>query len=124
MILLLFFIIINSVFAGIYISFGIEQLGVESSSFFKDFLNAFFFSSQTLTTVGYGAIVPHSIMVNVIASIEAFIGLLPFAMATGLLYGRFSKPRARLLYSKNMLVSPYQDGKALMFRLANAKDSQ
>lgn len=123
LVLLAFYIVVNSIFAFIYVSIGVEHLGITQGTFMENFLNAFFFSSQTLTTVGYGAIAPQGMLTNVIASLESFVGLLTFAMATGLLYGRFSKPRARLLYSKNMLVSPYEDGKALMFRLANAKDS-
>lgn len=123
LVLLAFFLVVNSLFAFIYVSVGVEHLGIAPGPFMSNFLNAFFFSSQTLTTVGYGAIAPTGILTNIIASFESFVGLLSFAMATGLLYGRFSKPRARLLYSKNMLVSPYQEGKALMFRLANAKDS-
>lgn len=123
LVLLAFFIVVNSFFAFLYLTVGIEHLGIQSGPFFENFLNAFFFSSQTLTTVGYGAIAPTGMLTNIIASLESFVGLLSFAMATGLLYGRFSKPKARLLYSKNMLVSTYQEGKALMFRLANAKDT-
>lgn len=119
-----FFIIVNSLFALIYVVLGVENLGLINQSGHMQFLNAFFFSAQTITTVGYGAIAPHGIWPNIVASFEAFIGLLSFAMATGLLYGRFSRPRAKLLYSKNALVAPYQDSKGLMIRLANARSSQ
>jgi inward rectifier potassium channel len=87
-------------------------------------MNAFFFSAQTITTVGYGAIAPTGIAPNIVASIEAFVGLLTFAMATGLLYGRFSRPNAKLLYSESAIIAPYLDHTALMFRLANARSSR
>lgn len=122
--LIAFYIVINSFFATIYVALGVEHLGLIPESTGMQFLNAFFFSSQTLTTVGYGAIAPTGVGPNIVASLESFVGLLTFAMATGLLYGRFSKPRARIMYSKHALVSPYQQSKGLMFRLANATNSQ
>lgn len=123
-ILLAFFIAINALFAIIYMMLGVEHLGLVEQSGSMQFLNAFFFSAQTITTVGYGAIAPTGVAPNIVASLEAFVGLLTFAMATGLLYGRFSRPRAKLLYSDKALIAPYLDGTALMFRLANARDSR
>jgi inward rectifier potassium channel len=104
---------------------GIDNL-VDSSIIEIDnhFTRAFFFSTQTLTTLGYGQMSPTGLGANIIASLEAFIGLLMFALLTGLLYGRFSKPKAKLIFSKNALVAPYKETeKGLMFRLANAKRS-
>ena len=108
----------------IYVALGVENLGLIHQPGHIQFLNAFFFSAQTITTVGYGAIAPQGIWPNIVASFEAFIGLLSFAMATGLLYGRFSRPRAKLLYSENALIAPYQGSHGLMIRLANARSSQ
>jgi len=62
-------------------------------------------------------------MVSGVATFEAFLGLLSFALATGLFYGRFSRPKAHLRFSKNMLISPFKEGKALMFRLAPFKNN-
>lgn len=62
-------------------------------------------------------------MVSGVATFEAFLGLLSFALATGLFYGRFSRPKAHLRFSKNMLISPFKEGKALMFRLAPYKNN-
>jgi inward rectifier potassium channel len=85
------------------------------------FANAFFFSVHTMTTVGYGNVYPEGIGANTISSLEAATGLMVFAIATGLLYGRFSKPSARILYSKSAIIAPYQDGTSLQFRIANAR---
>ncbi len=123
--LLMFFVVINSFFALLYVLLGVENLGLINQSEGMEFLNAFFFSAQTITTVGYGAIAPTGIGANIVATFEAFLGLIAFAMATGLLYGRFSRPRAKLIYSQNALIAPYlQDDKGLMLRLANARRSQ
>jgi inward rectifier potassium channel len=85
------------------------------------FLNTFFFSSHTLTTVGYGNIFPKTTAANSIAAFESLVGVLGFAVATGLLFGRVSRPSARLGFSENALVAPYQDGSSLQFRIVNRR---
>lgn len=123
--LLICFILINIIFATVYLLVGINGIGgVEVLTFKSDFLKCFYFSTQSLTTVGYGQLYPRTPLVSFIAAIESFIGLLAFAMATGLLYGRFSKPKAKLIFSENLLFAPYKGGEGLMIRLANPKDSQ
>ena len=124
--LLLFFVYIsiNLVFAGIYYLIGIHHLaGVHSGSVWKNFTEVFFFSAQTFTTVGYGRISPVGFMASAVSTFEAFLGLLSFAIATGLFYGRFSRPRAFLKFSDNALIAPYKDGTALMFRLTPYKNN-
>jgi inward rectifier potassium channel len=91
---------------------------------FEKFMEVFFFSAQSLTTVGYGRLNPTGIFNSTIAAIESFIGLLGFALATGLLYGRFSRPVANILFSENALISPYQGFTGLMIRLANKNKSE
>lgn len=119
------YIVINVIFATIYMLLGTEGIsGVSTAGGVKEFLDTFFFSSQTLTTVGYGAMSPESTSIGIVSSFESFIGLSGFALATGLLYGRFSKPKAKLIYSNNALVAPYKDIKGLMIRVANQRDSQ
>jgi len=78
---------------------------------------------QTFTTVGYGHISPSSILVSSIAAFEAFLGLLSFALASGLFYGRFSKPRAFLHFSDFAVIAPFKDGNALMFRTVPYKNN-
>lgn len=126
-IFLLFFsyIIINLVFAGIYYLIGTDHIaGVHAGSPLKNFTEVFFFSAQTFTTVGYGRISPVGFFASAVSTFEAFLGLLSFALATGLFYGRFSRPRSFLKFSENALIAPYQDGTALMFRLAPYKNNK
>jgi inward rectifier potassium channel len=113
----------NLFFATIYVLIGMDSLdGANSTNSVGHFLDAFFFSAQTISTVGYGHISPKGVVANSVAAIESMMGLLAFALATGLLYGRFSKPSAKIEYSDNLLVSPYrEDGKGLMFRISNLR---
>ncbi|MDN4163906.1 ion channel [Cytophagales bacterium LB-30] len=112
---------LNLLFALMYVFIGLDQLSVGPQSSLSDaFLYAFYFSFQTFTTVGYGGIHPIAWQANIVASLETFTGLLFFAIASALVYGRLSKPKARLMFSRNVLFAPYQEGKGLMFRVANA----
>jgi len=121
MCLLITFILINLFFTTIYLSIGLDDLQGSTAS--NNFFEAFFFSSQTLTTVGYGGLHPTGTLISLIASFEAFIGLLSFAVSTGLLYGRFSKPKSKMLMSDKALISPYKEGEGLMLRVANSKSN-
>jgi len=124
LLILLFYIFINLIFTCLYALIGKEHLvGIKDGNTFEQFMELFFFSTQTFTTVGYGRISPMGMMVSGVATFEAFLGLLSFALATGLFYGRFSRPKAHLRFSKNMLLSPFKEGKALMFRLAPYKNN-
>lgn len=117
-IILLFFVLINLLFACIYLSIGIDHLGgMVANSDAEKFGEAFFFSAQTFTTVGYGRINPIGFTASLAASLEALTGLMSFALVTGLLYGRFARPRAFIRYSKNAIFAPFRDGVALMFRM-------
>jgi len=122
LIIFCFYGIVNLFFAFAYIIIGIEHLGgIEGFTIMDKFWQAFFFSAQTITTVGYGHIYPIGTLANSLAAVESLMGLLLFALATGMMYGRFSKPKAYLRYSKNALFSPYKDGIALMFRMVPYK---
>src|ERR1017187_5690283 len=122
--LFIFYFSINLVFACIYFLIGQAQFqGMIAVTPWETFKESFFFSTETFTTVGYGRVNPTDDAANSVAAIESMLGLLSFAIATGLLYGRFSKPKAFLLFSKNALISPYRDGSALMFRFATYKDN-
>ncbi len=120
-----FYTSINVVFAMIYFIIGVDHLsGVSATGpVYIRLLQAFFFSSQTLTTVGYGHIAPSGILTNFVASTESLFGILAFAVVTGLIYGRFSRPRAFLIFSENMLIAPYKGGRALMVRAASYKNN-
>jgi len=122
--LVMMYILINLVFACIYYLIGVEHLtGIDKSNPLDEFIDVFFFSSQTFTTVGYGRIAPIGFLASLVATFEAFLGLLTFAIATGLFYGRFSRPRAYLRFSDIAVIAPFQDVTALMFRLAPYKNN-
>ena len=122
--LVMMYILINIIFAFIYYLIGVEHLtGIDKSDPVNEFIDVFFFSSQTFTTVGYGRIAPVGFTASLVATFEAFLGLLTFAIATGLFYGRFSRPRAYLRFSDIAVIAPFQDVTALMFRLAPYKNN-
>jgi inward rectifier potassium channel len=120
-----YFLFANILFAFLYLAAGLEQLsGMVFTTPLEKFWEAFFFSAQTLTTVGYGRINPVGTTASAIASIESLLGLMGFALATGLIYGRFSRPVAKVLFSKNFLIAPYRGITAIMFRTANMRKSE
>ena len=124
LLLLLIYTSVNLIFAGIYYVIGINHLaGINTGSTWKNFTEVFFFSAQTFTTVGYGRISPTGFVTSAVSTFEAFLGLLSFAIATGLFYGRFSRPQAFLKFSDNALIAPYKDGTAFMFRMAPYKNN-
>jgi inward rectifier potassium channel len=116
------YFLVNLVFAGVYLLLGIGNLqGADAASAWTRFQSAFFFSVHTLTTVGYGNFVPKGFWMNLTAAVETMAGLMSFALATGLAYGRFSHASANIVFSRNMVVAPHQGGTALMFRVANRR---
>jgi inward rectifier potassium channel len=103
---------------------GVEHLkGINATTPLDKFGQAFFFSIQTYTTVGYGHISPSGFLTSFLAAVEALFGLLSFAIATGLFYGRFSMPKAFLKFSQNALIAPFGSGTALMIRLTPYKNT-
>ena len=125
LILLLFYVGMNFLFALLYYAIGIENLnGIDATgSNWVQFGQAYFFSAQTFTTVGYGHISPSGFLTSLLAAAEALIGLLSFAIATGLFFGRFSKPTAFLKFSHNALIAPYGEIKGLMIRITPFKNT-
>lgn len=120
-----FFLLLNLLFSLVYVLIGVEHFnGVVIGDTMHNFMQAYFFSSQTLTTVGYGHISPNGFVISIVASFESFLGLLAFALMTGLLYGRFSRPSAKIVFSENLLISPYQGGQGMMFRMGNSSKSE
>lgn len=120
-----YYTLVNAIFALIYLLIGVESVGgVQSGNSWENFSQTFFFSVQTFTTVGYGAMSPSGMAANWVASFEALVGLLSAAVATGLLFSRFSRPVAQILYSKHAVIAPFQNGKAFMIRIANMRDNK
>src|SRR5450759_3385096 len=108
--LFLGYLVVNTLFALAYFSLGPGQLqGADASTGSGRFLNDFFFSAHTLSTVGYGSISPKSLGSQIVAATESLVGVLGFAVATGLLFGRVSRPSAKFGFSEKMLVTSYQE---------------
>ncbi|WP_426429423.1 ion channel [Winogradskyella sp. HB-48] len=124
-VVVLTYLLVNTLFATIYSLIGIEHLtGIHGSSPFEQFMEAFFFSAQTITTLGYGQVAPLGLLANIVAATESLLGLLFFALATGLLYGRFSKPISKIKFSQKAIIAPYQDINGFMFRLVNPQKNE
>jgi inward rectifier potassium channel len=119
------YFVANLAFGTLYFLCGPDALhGTEGESPGERFADAFFFSVQTLATIGYGRVSPQGLAANLIVTVEALTGLLGFALVTGLLFARFSRPFAKVLFSDQAVVAPYPGGTALMFRIANARKNQ
>lgn len=119
------YVVVNTLFAVIYYTIGADKFGGMEVVDSEKFSQLFFFSAQTLTTVGYGHIFPNSSFVSSVAAIESMLGLMGFALVTGILYGRFSKPKADIQYSNEALIAPYGDNiTGFMFRIGNRKQNE
>lgn len=117
----------NLIFASLYMTCGPGALeGPEDygGGLAGHFLKAFFFSVQTLATIGYGRIAPIGVAANVVVAIESVSGLILFALIAGIAFARFSRPSPRVRFSDKALIAPYRGGSAFMFRIANVRDGE
>jgi inward rectifier potassium channel len=112
----------NLLFAALYWLAGENALAGAASSPLKRFEDSFFFSVQTLATIGYGKLVPNTRVANTLVAVEALVGLIGFAVLSGLLFARFTRPTAKIQFSDDALIAPYGSGWALMFRLVNLRN--
>jgi inward rectifier potassium channel len=116
------YVVINLVFALLFLACGPEALaGPGSHMLGGRFSRAFFFSIQTFATIGYGQIGPNGFAANMLVTVEALVGLMYQALATGLLFARFARPTASIIFSRNAIVAPYAGGQSLQFRIANRR---
>jgi inward rectifier potassium channel len=121
----LYFVAVNAVFAGAFLLCGVDALRTSTGQFANEpFYRAFFFSVDTFATIGYGNIYPVGVLANTLVSIEALLSIVSVALVTGVIFARFSRPSARIIYSRQAVVAPYRGGIALEFRIANARSSQ
>src|SRR5664279_751646 len=119
------YLTVNALFAAAYLACGPGALGSETAGMEQHtYLRGFFFSVQTLSTIGYGHVVPIGLAANTLVTLESLIGLLGFAIVTGLLFARFSRPTAKMLFSRHAVIAPYQNITALEFRVANARSNE
>jgi inward rectifier potassium channel len=123
--MLALFVGLNTLFAFAYALCGPGAIsGPNASTFGSLLLESFFLSVQTLATVGYGHLAPASTAANLIAVVEMFLGFLMYAIAAGLVFARFARPMAKLVFSDRAVVAPHRDATALMFRFANTRKNQ
>jgi len=119
------YLVFNIGFAILYLLCGAQALsGVEPAAIGGVFGRAFFFSVETFATIGYGTIVPVGVAAHAVMVVEALVALMSQALITGLLFARFARPTAAIRFSSRMLIAPFQGGRALMFRVANTRESQ
>jgi inward rectifier potassium channel len=119
------YVAINTLFAFAFLLLGTDALQSSTGSFGgQPFYRAFFFSVDTFATIGYGNIIPVGVVANTLVTIEALLNIVGVALATGVIFARFSRPSTRIIYSRNAIVAPYRDKMALEFRIANARSSQ
>jgi len=125
---LFFYFFVNTIFAFAFLACGPENInGVVLGSFWENYTQMLYFSFQTFTTVGYGHLNPSGNAANLIASFVAFVGLISFAILTGLSFAKFSKPEAHILFSENILIAPNplrNDERSLQFRMVNTSKNQ
>lgn len=113
----LLYVVSNTFFAFVYLVGG-DSIQNAQPGYFPD---AFFFSIQTMATIGYGSMSPRTPYANVVVTVEALVGLVGVAMFTGLAFARFSLPTARVLFSNVAVISPFNGVPTLMFRTANSR---
>jgi inward rectifier potassium channel len=119
------YLLINALFALAYFAEGSTALmGPGADMLGGHFSQAFFFSVQTFATIGYGQIGPNGFAANALVTIEALVGLIFQALATGLLFARFSRPTASILFSHHAIIAPYSGGLSLQFRIANRRKNE
>src|SRR5665213_53790 len=111
------FIVVNLIFAMFYV---VDRGGIVNARP-GSFLDAFFFSVQTLGTLGYGAMAPRTLYTNLLVTVESFTGILTIALFTGIIFARFSRPFARVVFSRIAVVTPFDGVPTLMFRTANQR---
>jgi inward rectifier potassium channel len=107
----------NTVFAWLYM---VDPHGIAGAKP-GDFADAFFFSVETIGTIGYGVLYPHNLYANIVMTAENFFGLSFIAVATGVIFARVSRPTARVMFSKNALITVHDGELTLMFRAANER---
>ncbi len=123
--LLVAFLAINAVFAVAFLLLGTASIsGSTMTGSNSHWWDSFFLSVHTITGVGYGNVVPHGLAANLLMTLESFLGFLFLALTTGVVFARFSRPRASIRFSKSAIIAPYQGGAGFMFRLANGRRNE
>jgi inward rectifier potassium channel len=119
---LVLYLVVNAVFAVCYMLAGPQSLQGDFAG--QPYARAFYFSVETFSTIGYGNIVPHSQLGHLVMMMESMVGLLSFALVTGVVFARFAHPTAHIIYSRYAAIAPYRGITAFEFRIVNGRDNQ
>jgi inward rectifier potassium channel len=122
LVVMVWYLLINSLFAGAYLVCGPHAL--QGNAGVPEFMRAFFFSVHTFATIGYGNIVPVGVAANLLVTLESLVGFTSFALVAGLVFARFSRPTAHIIYSRQAVIAPYAGLTAFMFRIMNGRDNE
>jgi len=117
------YLLANIFFGLSYWIIGIDEIGIKHDTAIEELMESIYFSAQTFSTVGYGRANPGSHLANIVAFSEMLVGMMYLALAAGLLFARFSRPVAKIVFSQKTLIAPYNEGKGVMVRLSNAKSN-
>jgi inward rectifier potassium channel len=118
------YLTMNVLFGSLYMLIGVENIGnAKLESLTGRWMSALGMSVQTLTTVGYGSLFPDSPAAWVVAAVEGVFGILGFSLISAVLYARFARPKANIIYSEKAMIAPFKDGWSFQIRLANRRNT-
>lgn len=118
------YVLVNALFGAAYFALGPGALGGDDGSAWERFWLDFFFSVHTFATIGYGTVHPDTGAAHLVVTLESLVGLLGVALVTGVVFARFSRPIARIIFSDKAVVAPFQGGSGFMVRLVNGRSNQ
>lgn len=124
LLVLLLYFLSNILFALLYASLGPEALVDTTTPGSSLFLRGFFFSVQTFATIGYGTIHPVGLIPNLLVTIESYYSLIANALITGVVFARFARPTAKVVFSEVAVIAPYRGKTGFMFRIVNGRNNQ
>jgi len=122
LVVLFWYLVLNVLFAAGYLLCGPAAL--QGNAGVPDYMRAFFFSVHTFATIGYGNIVPAGVAANLLVTLESLVGLTSFALVAGLVFARFSRPSAHIIYSQSAIIAPYGNGRGFQFRIMNGRENE
>ncbi len=118
------YLTMNVLFGSLYMLIGVENIGnANLDSLTGRWMSAIGMSVQTLTTVGYGSLFPDSPAAWVVAAVEGVFGILGFSLISAVVYARFARPKANIVYSEQALIAPFKEGWSFQIRLANRRNT-